>query len=503
MFQAVILAWEREFHSPAWNVCHQPFIAHQLSAVRKCPGFKDSIVLCSSGTFEDVKNLLTAQKGTEWASAELVTKADRTNVLPLEAGYCLLQIPDIKEKMCIKVICLDDDVIGDETDVRFLSTLGSSLMRVVDDESDEMEIHDTHCVLHSDFVLIHSDVIVEPKIIEEMTLQHISKEATITTAMKRIQFADPMPVKGKKKPMPGQEELPSLKKREIGDFVVLDSESNRLLYMRQHEGDEKDDLHLEKSLLTKCSRLSLRTDLTCVPLHVISKFVIDLLKQDTTLLSTKLDLLPRLFSFQYKSRHELSLSSYKNFEGDSISPFRSKSFNYLPKEDSLRLHVMEIPPTGVCDQVINRAHLLKLQTNLLKSWYPRHIPIPVGRFVFALPELSSDSLRLGDESTRAQVAKGTKPKFSVFGLNVEIGGKTSVANTLVMDNVKIGSKCKLDRCIIFPGAVLEDNVSLTCCTVEAGMTVETMTKAKDRSLEKNEMMDEDEAGMDGDWIEFS
>ena len=74
---------------------------------------------------------------------------------------------------------------------------------------------------------------------------------------------------------------------------------------------------------------------------------------------------------------------------------------------------------------------------------------------------------------------------SVVGKNLSLNEGTNITGCLLLDNVKIGKKCKVSHSIIGGNAIIGDNCTIVDCVVQNGYVVKDGINAQEKILSED------------------
>lgn len=318
------------------------------------------------------------------------------------------------------------------------------------------------------------------------------------------------------------------------DFVGVEPESKRLLFLANEADVEDEVITFKKALFNTHPRMLMRSKILDAHVYMMRRWVLDFLDSKTSKATLKGEFIPYLLSKQFSVHSKKNTSSdaggdQSQLNGD-ISMEKKKIGDFFEEDpwmESLRelsnappLNTLSLPrPSTVrcnaaftspenddfCVRVnttatfceVNKS-ILKLMPHLFQDASSKS-PTPE----VALGRKSESELGRGSESEPTPtssrivgdsiVGEGTKLgvktiiKKSVVGKNCQIGDHVKIENCVLLDGVVVGSNSHLTGSLALEDSSLGEGVEMKDSLVGFGVAVDEKTKVTNEALVKNMM----------------
>ncbi|XP_006899061.1 PREDICTED: translation initiation factor eIF-2B subunit gamma isoform X2 [Elephantulus edwardii] len=303
--------------------------------------------------------------------------------------------------------------------------------------------------LKTDVLVLSCDLITDVALHEVVDLFR-AHDASLAMLMRKGQNGtEPVPgQKGKKKAV------------EQRDFIGVDSTEKRLLFMA-NEADLDEELVIKGSILQKHPRIRFHTGLVDAHLYCLKKYVVDFLMENRSITSIRSELIPYLVRKQFssasaqqrqeekeedlKKKEQKSLDIYSFIKEANTPTFASYNVCWNACrgdrwEDLSRSQVrcyVHIMKEGLCSRVSTLGHYMEAN---------RQVP----KFLSVIcPE---ESLI---HSSAQIVNKHLVGVDSLIGSDTQIGGKSSIEQSVIGSSCVIGDKVSITSCLLMNSVTVE------------------------------------------------
>uniref|UniRef100_A0AC35UII7 NTP_transferase domain-containing protein n=1 Tax=Rhabditophanes sp. KR3021 TaxID=114890 RepID=A0AC35UII7_9BILA len=369
-----------------------------------------------------------------------------------------LQFPEFAVEMNIKVISLPQN---DEDWGTFKALL-------------HIQSHITR-----DFIVVSGDFISDVSLVNLLKM-HRANQSSVTCLLSS------KPVTGT---TPGSENAKPIKYR---DFIGLNKKDNRLVFMIPE--DDFDESSKSLDVFKRFRDVELSANYQDCHVYVMKKYVLDICCINEDINAIKGELLPMLLEQQV---YHLDQKSVELIEANNKDVFKEDAKNdkkrfetsesneanevlhNFDKTDMLKCYAYIIKPedgnfTARCNTIASYFETCKSIVPYLTDCFytPRRHALNVNHLKVHNSLLS--------ETVKFLVADGesgiTAINRSVINYATAIRHKTTIADSIVMNTVKIGKGVVIKNSIICPNVTIGDDVELNDCIVTSGY--QQITKGK-------------------------
>jgi len=357
--------------------------------------------------------------------------------------------------------------------------------------------------IKSDVLVVSSDMMTDVPLHRLVDI-HRTYDASFTALFtKRVQLPVEQSKTDKKKQMD-----PNHGTR---DFVALDKDEGRLLFLSNEADLEQENISFKKSTLKRYPHINIDTELTDCHLYVMKKWLIDYLSKNNQMENLKSDFVPHILRKQFSKKKKVVPSDDMSYlhEDEILSNSSSKAgldiFSYsMP--DELTCYLQDWSSyAGRClkDQIKCHGFISDDQFCLRVNTLPAYVHMnrEIGKFKDTIaqsleiqkihPTVSlSQKSQIGNDcmiGKSSNIGNNVTIKKSVVGENCNIGSNVRISNCIIMNNVKISDGCNLQGSIICENADIQQNCSLTNCQVSSGYNLRENSEIKNEAIVQEEM----------------
>ncbi|GAB6031024.1 Eukaryotic translation initiation factor 2B, subunit 3 gamma, 58kDa [Chamberlinius hualienensis] len=260
-------------------------------------------------------------------------------------------------------------------------------------------------------------------------------------------------------PAPG----PKTKRKVERDLVAIENDSKRLLFMAS-EADFEDEVVLKPRILKSCPRFKVYSNLQDAHVYIISNTVFDVWINDDEINSIKGDLVPYLCRKQFSATTATDSSKRGNVVSNIIEMSSSNEVGNFCKT-AFACHGY-IDSDSFCIRANNLAAYMYANRQISRLW------IKIARRELASTVHSSieiaEKSKVGNDNfvwKNVKVSQESLVRGCTIGVDCEIGSKTKLTNSIVMDKARIGDGCSLQNTIVCREAVVREGCQLNNCVV--------------------------------------
>ncbi|KAL1507917.1 hypothetical protein AB1Y20_007522 [Prymnesium parvum] len=354
----------------------------------------------------------------------------------------------------------------------YKGALQVELLVVPNDSSSADALRHIKPKLTSDFVLLAGDVI------SDVSFHHLADLHRLHRAAVTCLFKQSPP-----RELVNGTMVKKAKELDGIDFVGMDKEKRRLLYLEPSADCDKGTLGVSQSLLRKEPHLQIHTDLTDAHVYIFSHWVLEVLESKPHFASIKFELVPYLVHKQFLTKPDPVQESV----GSSVKP----SSSGIPEEFCCCCSVMP-HDSGYCVRANSLPSYVQANMDVAKGGLTRFEKLPevneaVKEGNFALRSFSADSSR----GVGVDVSNGCVIKKSCVGPHCTIGSNVRLTNCIIMDHVKISDKVTIANSIICSNAEICEGVSLKDAQVGFNVTVEAGAVIKGEAISQGDLEDDE------------
>eukprot|EP01033_Poteriospumella_lacustris_P000529 gene529-357_t len=296
---------------------------------------------------------------------------------------------------------------------------------------------------------------------------------------------------------------------------------------------EEDRVDISKFLLNRASTFTMRDDLMDMGVYLFAPWIADVVVSNPHISSLKSDLLPFLLDRQFQplsylreklpslmkrnrplstiepwltaTARPFSLSEGAEAQAEEAATFtRSISASVLSANtnsvdttsqdgteqedgDHVRCHGLVYDPSLldtaavgsiILTNIINIPSYLALNKEIPLMQYSSRTPWPrVANYSKKESSVIGENVDLTDKTITF--------KQTSFGTNCRIGTKTKLNNCIIMDNVVIGDNCTIQNSVIAERAVIENSCNINECVVGAGCKVNANSRIKGEQVSQS------------------
>lgn len=342
-------------------------------------------------------------------------------------GYLTSCIRKAEQDVHIEYVCIEDD-----TD---LGTADS--LRLVAPKT------------KSDLLVISSDLITKVSL-SELANVHRANNAALT-ALIAPRYSPPS-ADGRRK----------RNKKDDRDFIGLDPEDDRILYIA-NEKDIEEEISIKRGQLARFPHMRLHTNLLDSHLYLVSRTTLNILDNHPDVSMMRCELLPLLVRKQIK---QIVNTSYTVFADRLYSKKQDTDEDCKHPEEYFEV-LSEVESVGC---YVHKTQDFTVRVNQLHNYI---------KYNKAVSENMDDVIPQNDMTT-CDISKMTQVgKCSRIGNSVRIAEKCSFKRSFVGNRVEIGPHCKIVDSVIMDDVRIEDNVSLTNCVVCKDVIIRNKCTLKD------------------------
>lgn len=312
------------------------------------------------------------------------------------------------------------------------------------------------------------------------------------------------------------------------DFVGVEPETRRLLFLANEADVEDDVITFKKALFKRHPRMLMRAKILDAHVYLMRRWVLDLLASKSSKATLKGEFLPYLLSKQFSAHRkktsdgaaeelgvEASLEKKRVadfFEEDpwmeslrELSNASSLNALSLPRPSPVRCNAAFASADDFCVRVNTTAAFCELNKSVLKLmpefFQESHSKSPTPECGSAQRKSESESAAptsgrsgarsgvVGDSLVGEGTTLGAKAvvKRSVIGKNCRIGDNAKIVNSVILDGVAVGRNSSLTGSLALEEAAIGDGVDVKDSLVGVGVVVDDGAKAANETLVKNMM----------------
>eukprot|EP00112_Aurelia_sp_Birch-Aquarium-sp1_P015881 Seg3555.2 transcript_id=Seg3555.2/GoldUCD/mRNA.D3Y31 product="Translation initiation factor eIF-2B subunit gamma" protein_id=Seg3555.2/GoldUCD/D3Y31 len=296
------------------------------------------------------------------------------------------------------------------------------------------------------------------------------------------------------------------------DFISIDDQESRLLFMLNEADLESDSIGIRKSLLKRYPSMTIQSNLADAHMYILKKWVIDFIAENRSFESLKADAIPYLITKQFSSSKaktktngdlNSSMSSLPEgnpkpdlfsfaLEDDLTSTTRHWSLHpdingNSDSHNVIRCHGYTTDG-NLCLRINNLPayiHINREITKLLPTIAPNIEKVHSTVHVKEKSQIGSDCI-VGEGNS---ISENVSIKRSVIGKHCKIGSKVKISNSIVMEYVTIEDGCNIQGSVICNNAYIKEGCTIKDCQVGANHSVKADHKGE---LLVNEVMDFDD-----------
>jgi len=318
------------------------------------------------------------------------------------------------------------------------------------------------------------------------------------------------------------------------DFVGIEPESNRLLFLANEADVEDEVITFKKALFNRHPRVLMRSKILDAHVYLMRRWVLDFLDAKKTKATLKGEFIPYLLAKQFSAHSKKGNSSDAggdqpqlngdvSMEGKKIGDFfeedpwmeslrelsNASSLNALslPRPSPVRCNAAFTSPANddFCVRVNTTATFCEINKSVLKLmpdlFQDASSKSPTPEAVLGRKSESesgrkseSDSIPtsskiMGDSIVGEGTKLGVKTiiKKSVIGKDCQIGDHVKIENCVLLDGVCVGSKSHLTGSLALEESTVGKGVEMKDSLVGFGVAVEDNLKVTNEALVKNMM----------------
>jgi len=313
------------------------------------------------------------------------------------------------------------------------------------------------------------------------------------------------------------------------DFVGVEPETRRLLFLANEADVEDDVITFKKSLFKRHPRMLMRSKILDAHVYLMRRWVLDFLASKSSKATLKGEFIPYLLSKQFSARkagksadgsgagpEELSdesatekkkiedflvddpwMESLKDLS--NASPFDKLT---LPRPSSIRCNAAFASADDFCVRVNTTAAFCEINKSILKLmpdlFQDSHSKSPSPEATTSTRKSESESISASTSANSSRqgdslIGDGTKlgakavVKRSVIGKNCQIGDHVKIENSVILDGVVIGDSALVNGVLALDEASIGAKAELKDSLIGFGVDVDPATKATNETLVKNMM----------------
>ncbi|KAJ8920028.1 hypothetical protein NQ315_011678 [Exocentrus adspersus] len=278
---------------------------------------------------------------------------------------------------------------------------------------------------------------------------------------------------------------PKAKHKTERDLIGIDEQTNRLVFLAS-ASDFETELSLPTNLLKKHTHVKIYSNLVDSHVYVLKNWVVKFLKEESSFMSIKGELLPHIVKKQL-SKPPKQMDTKESI----VNVHDSGDIFAFAKEDELNLairgmsayndHIGDLKGAYHNDSIRCYAYIAPKDTfgvriNTLPAYWSVNAKIvDVWERVTHGKELvlkSPNAVILSNQvDNRSIIWDGTKLnektsfKNCIVGSNTEVSSFSRIFNSVVMNNVTIKEKVAIENCIVCEGVTIEKGCQLKGCLV--------------------------------------
>lgn len=381
--------------------------------------------------------------------------------------------------------------------------------------------------IHSDFIVVPCDIITTINLQDIVNIHRSMINPTATLVL-----LNPPPVTTteaeKKKNHLSVEHYIALSEIDDvlirgGDLLENNSKPNhpKITPMRVpfYSTSISEELNLRRSFNKKWSNVTFSDRYNDIHIYIFSKWVVDLLKNNSKIHSLKHELIPFIVSKQFSEQNDKDISfGNPSFFGGLLEGFSASSYN-IDKTDLIRVYACIIDGKYFCKRTNTIDIYMEMNRDIAKG----EIALYQTNEKFAIED-KKDSKKEGGKTDRKDTGKVDKKqqretrqekgkgktlvqigveccvspsislpegnavtiKRSCIGAGCKIGNDVKIVNSVIMNDVVLGDNVSIQNSIISSKVVIESNVKMDNCKVASGYLVsngdyrdETLKKEKE------------------------
>jgi len=307
------------------------------------------------------------------------------------------------------------------------------------------------------------------------------------------------------------------------DFVGVEPETRRLLFLANEADVEDDVITFKKALFKRHPRMLMRSKILDAHVYLMRRWVLDFLASKTSKATLKGEFVPYLLSKQFTARkaaksadggppiEELSDDSAaekKKIEDFLVDDPWMESLKELsnacppdqltlPSASSVRCNAAFASAEDFCVRVNTTASFCEVNKSILRLmpdlFQDAHSKSPSPDATPAPRKSESDSTPTSRIQGDSLIGDGTKlgvktiVKRSVIGKNCQIGDHVKIENSVLLDGVVVGDSSALSGVLALDEASIGAKAEIKDCLIGVGVVVDPVTKATNETLVKNMM----------------
>eukprot|EP01031_Cornospumella_fuschlensis_P022957 gene22957-27937_t len=254
-------------------------------------------------------------------------------------------------------------------------------------------------------------------------------------------------------------------------------------------------LDLHKSTFSHTNTLRIRKDIQDMYVYVCKPWIVEYILRQTRVTSIHQDVIPAILKRQFMSkdyvygyfpevqhRDEEDVGSVEKWVagGKKGSIFDASSDDHLRVYGLVyELYAQTYTPSPLLQRITSIPAYIALNREMGVVG-GSGLSMPWGR----LPNYLKKEMSFVGENTDLS-DKSITVKQCSLGCNVKIGSKSKLNNCVVMDNVVIGENCIMQNSVLCERSVVESNVNINECYVGASYKVQQGVKVKGESFSSN------------------
>ncbi|XP_065069991.1 translation initiation factor eIF2B subunit gamma-like isoform X1 [Rhopilema esculentum] len=297
------------------------------------------------------------------------------------------------------------------------------------------------------------------------------------------------------------------------DFISIDRQEDRLLFMLNEADLDVDSISIKKSLLKRYPSMMIQNDLVDSHMYIMKKWLIDFIAENRSFESLKADAIPYVINKQFSKAKQKEQQNDLNSSMASLTECNTKPdiFSFAREDDvrsSVRLWSVhgDSGNSSECSGVI-RCHGYVADDNLtvrindlpaythINREITKLLPTILQNQDFAKIHSTvhvKEKSQIGSDcivGESVSISENVSIKKSTIGKHCKIGSKVKISNSVVMEYVTIEDGCSIQGSVICNYAYIKENSNLKDCQVGANINVRG---DHNKELLVNEVMDLDD-----------
>ncbi|XP_048324253.2 uncharacterized protein LOC107410292 isoform X3 [Ziziphus jujuba] len=262
------------------------------------------------------------------------------------------------------------------------------------------------------------------------------------------------------------------------NIIGLDPTKQFLLYIATG-GELEKDIRIQKSILRAVGQMEIQSDLMDAHLYAFKRSVLqEVLDQKETFHSVKQDVLPYLVRSQLKSEVLLNGTLQPEENGNEKVSSQNNQLmlsRILSNASTPSFHQLYASGSNGFASV-RRTHKCCVYIANSSNYCARLNSIQ------AFSDINRDVI--GEARNLSGYSFSTQN--NIIHPSAELGSKTTVVNSVVMNHVTIGDGCSIQGSVICSNVQLQERVVLKDCQVGAGFVVTAGSECKGEALARKE-----------------